>query len=284
MYKITMKEKLTNDIKLMGIQAPHITKNAKAGNFIVLINDEKGERIPLTIYDWDSEKGIVYTIFQEVGVSTIKLGQREPGESIYAAAGPMGKPFHIEKFGHTVIIGGGVGVPAIYPIARALTEAGNKVTSITGFRTKELIILEEEMKRVSENVLVATNDGSYGVKGFVTDVLRDMIDKGGKIDAVAAVGPAVMMKAVSDLTAKYNIHTIVSLNAVMVDGTGMCGGCRVTVGGEVKYSCVDGPDFNAHEVDFNELLSRQSAYKDEEKESLHSCRLDGRIKEAPKND
>jgi ferredoxin--NADP+ reductase len=280
MYKIVEKKILAKDIKLIGVEAPHITYNAKAGNFIIVIVDEKGERIPLTIYDWNKEKGIVYMIFMEVGSSTKKLGLLNPGDYIYAIAGPFGKHFHIEKYGNVVIIGGGVGTPAIFPIARDLKITGNKVTSIIGYKTKELVILENEMKSVSDEVIISTNDGSYGKKGLVTDILQEMIYKGEKIDLVIAIGPVVMMKAVSDLTKKYNIKTIVSLNAIMVDATGMCGGCRVTVGGEVKFSCVDGPDFDGHLVDFEQLLTRLSAFKDMENKSLDHCRLNKKIEES----
>jgi ferredoxin--NADP+ reductase len=280
-YKIVEKRALSKDIKLIGVIAPHVTFNAKAGNFIVVIPDEKGERIPLTIYDWNKDKGILYMVFQEIGLSTTKLGMLKEGGSIFAVAGPFGKHFHSEKYGNTVVIGGGVGVPAIFPIARQLRKDGNKVTSIIGYRTKDMVVLEDEMKTVSDSVIVATNDGSHGVKGLVTEVLQSMIDKGEKIDLVVAVGPVVMMKAVSELTLKYNLKTIVSLNAMMVDATGMCGGCRVTVGGEVKFSCVDGPDFDGHKVDFNQLTSRLAAYKEHEKVSLdHGCRINPAVKEA----
>ncbi len=281
MYKITEAKSLSKDIKLFGVEAPHITHNAKAGNFIVVIVDEKGERVPLTIYDWNRETGVVYIIFQEIGASTIKLGKLKAGDSLYAIAGPFGKHFHVDHYGNTVIIGGGVGTPAIFPIARELRKAGNKVTSIIGYRTKDLVILADEMATVSDKVVIATNDGSMGQKGFVTDVLQGIIDSGEKIDLVVAVGPVVMMKAVSDLTKKYDLKTIVSLNAIMVDATGMCGGCRVTVGGETKFSCVDGPDFDGHKVDFPMLMSRISAYKDQEKNSMdHICNLEKGIKEA----
>ena len=273
MYKITLKRQLTKDIKLMGILAPHVVRNAKAGNFVIVIPGETGERVPLTIYDWDKESGVVYIIFQEVGVSTVKLGMMNEGDFVYSIAGPLGRHFHIEKYGNVVVVGGGVGVPAIFPIARALRDAGNSVTSITGFRTSELSILEKEMKSVSDAVIVATNDGSSGTKGLVTDVLKALYDKGGKIDLVVAVGPVVMMKAVSELTKQLGIKTIVSLNALMLDGTGMCGGCRVTIGDKVKFSCVDGPDFDGHLVDFNELTSRLSAFKAEEKISLDHCKI-----------
>lgn len=281
MYKITEVRQLSKDIKLFGIEAPHITHNAKAGNFLIVIVDEKGERIPLTIFDWDKEKGIVYIVFQEIGTSTVKLGRLKKGDELYAIAGPFGKPFLLERYGNTVVIGGGVGTPAIFPIARGLRQVGNKVTSIIGYRTKELVILSQEMSTVSDKVLIATNDGSAGQKGLVTDLLQGLIETGEKVDFVVAVGPVVMMKAISELTMKYGIRTVVSLNAIMVDATGMCGGCRVTVGGETKFSCIDGPDFDGHKVDFGKLINRISAYKEHEQTSLdHLCRLDKDVQEA----
>jgi len=281
MYKIVEKKALTKDIKMLAVEAPDVVFNAKAGNFFVVIPDEKGERIPLTIYDWNKETGVLYMIFQEIGLSTVKLGKLNVGDNIYAVAGPFGKHFHSKKYGKVAVVGGGVGVPAIFPIARQLKEDGNKVFSIIGYRTKDLVILEEEMKSVSDELLLATNDGSAGQKGFVTDILKSLIESDNRPDLVVAVGPVVMMKAVSDLTKNYNLPTVVSLNAMMVDATGMCGGCRVTVGGEVKFACVDGPDFDGHKVDFNQLTSRLAAYKDEEKTSAdHHCRLDKGIKEA----
>jgi len=281
MYKIVEKRSLSKDIKLIGVEAPDVVFNAKAGNFFVVIPDEKGERIPLTIYDWNREKGILYMVFQEIGLSTVKLGRLKIGDNIYAVAGPFGKHFHSAKYGKAAVIGGGVGVPAIFPIARQLKADGNAVTSIIGYRTKDLVVLEEEMKTVSDIVYVATNDGSHGKKGLVTDVLKELIESPDRPDIVVAVGPVVMMKAVSDLTAKYGINTVVSLNAMMVDATGMCGGCRVTVGGETKFACVDGPDFDGHKVDFDQLTSRLQAYKEMEKISEeHHCMLDSGIKEA----
>jgi len=283
MYKILKKKVLTKDVKLFGIEASHITFNAKAGNFVVVIVDEKGERIPLTIYDWDKEKGIVYIIFQEIGTSTKKLGMLEEGDEVFAIAGPFGKHFESKKYGNIVMIGGGVGVPAIFPIARELRKQDNKIISITGFRNKDLIILKDEMESVSDNLIIATNDGSYGIKGLVTDAMQDLINKGDKIDLVIAIGPVIMMKAVSELTKKYGIKTIVSLNALMLDATGMCGICRVNVGGQVKFSCVDGPDFDGHLVDFDQLMSRLAAYKEEEKISLdHFCNLNSGIEKSIK--
>jgi ferredoxin--NADP+ reductase len=273
MYKITLKKQLTKDIKLMGILAPHVVKNAKAGNFVIVIPGENGERVPLTIYDWDTKSGVVYIIFQEVGVSTAKLGMMNEGDSVFSIAGPLGRHFHVEKYGNTVVVGGGVGVPAIFPIARAIRSEGNRVTSITGFRSSDLIILENEMGTVSDRVITATNDGSSGTKGLVTDVLKSLYESGEKIDLVVAVGPVVMMKAVSELTKQLGIKTIVSLNALMLDGTGMCGGCRVTIDGKVKFSCVDGPDFDGHLVNFNELTNRLATFKSEEKISLEHCKI-----------
>ncbi len=281
MYEIVEKKSLSGDIKMMGVKAPDVVYNADAGNFFVVIPDEKGERIPLTIYDWDREKGILYMVFQEVGLSTVKLGKLNVGESVFAVAGPFGKAFHSENYGKAAVIGGGVGVPAVFPIARKLKKDGNNVTSIIGYRNKGLMVLKDEMESVSDELLVATNDGSYGQKGLVTDVLKGLIDSGEKPDFVVAVGPVIMMKAVSDMTKPYGIKTIVSLNSIMVDATGMCGGCRVTVGKDVKFSCVDGPDFDGHKVDFDGLMSRLNAYKDKEQDSIqHHCRLDSGIKEA----
>jgi ferredoxin--NADP+ reductase len=274
MYKIVEKKALAPNVKLMGIEAEHVVRNARAGNFIIIVPDAKGERIPLTIYDLDKKKNIVYTIFQELGTTTFKLGRLNVGESVFAVAGPLGKAFTIEKYGRVVMVGGGIGIPAIYPIAKALQQAGNTIISVVGARNKGLLILENEMKNVSSELLVATDDGSYGKKGLVTHILQELIDKKEQIDLVVAVGPVVMMKAVSEVTRPYKIKTIVSLNAMMIDGTGMCGGCRVTVGKDTKFSCVDGPEFDGHLVDFAELTSRLGSFKNEEKESLHKCKLE----------
>jgi ferredoxin--NADP+ reductase len=284
MYKIVSKQELAPNIKLMGIEAEHVVKNAKAGNFLVVITDEKGERIPLTIYDFDRSRGIVYIIFQEIGASTIKLGRMNVGDSLFAVAGPLGKHFHSKHYGNVVLIGGGVGVPAIFPIARELKKHGNKVTSVIGFRNKELVILEHEMAAVSDNIFVTTNDGSHGAKGFVTDVLLELAsDADEHIDLVVAIGPIVMMKAVTELCVKLGLKIIVSLNTLMVDGTGMCGACRVHVGGVLKFSCVEGPDFDGTLIDFKEITNRQDSYKEQENHSLHKCRLDESVEKAEKN-
>lgn len=267
MFKVLKKKELAPEIKLIEVEAPLIAKKFEAGQFVVLRTDDKGERIPLTIYDADSAKGTLSMVFLEVGTSTKKLGRLEEGDSISNLLGPLGNPFPIRKFGTVACVGGGVGVPAVYPIAKELKKAGNKVISIIGARTKELLILEEEMKAVSDELFVATDDGSYGQKGFVTDVLKEHL---GSVDLVLAVGPLPMMNAVCNLT-RDKVKTMVSLNPIMVDGTGMCGGCRVMVGGKTKFACVDGPDFDGHDVDFKELMNRNSLYLEEEADSLKRC-------------
>jgi ferredoxin--NADP+ reductase len=251
------------------IHSPDIAKKAQAGQFVVLMVKEVGERVPLTVVKADPVKGIVTIIVQEAGLSTKLLGSLEKGDSVYSMAGPLGHPTQIKKYGNVILIGGGVGIAEIYPVARAMKDAGNHVTAILGSRTKELLILESELKEVSADVLVMTDDGSYGRKGFVTDSLKELLGKS-KYDLVYAVGPLPMMRAVSMATKPYVIHTLVSLNTVMVDATGMCGCCRVSVAGVTKFSCVDGPEFEAGEVDWEELLKRNNIYVEKEK---HICRL-----------
>jgi len=268
MNEILEARELAKDIKYVKVLAPEVAVEARAGQFVILRVDERGERFPLTIYDFDLDGGSISMVFLEVGTSTRKLGKLKVGDSIRDFLGPLGRPFHVEKYGRVACVGGGVGTPAIYTITKALREAGNHVTSIIGARTKDLLILEDEMREVSDEVKVATDDGSYATKGFVTSILAGMLDK---LDLVVAVGPLPMMKAVADLT-RGKVRTIVSLNPIMVDGTGMCGGCRVTVGGKTKFTCVDGPDFDAHEVDFKELMERNRTYLDEEKKS-HECKI-----------
>jgi len=268
MFPILKVRELAPEIKYVRVGAPEVASEAKAGQFVILRVDEQGERIPLTIYDFDREEGSIGMVFLEVGTSTKKLGRLKDGDAIHDLLGPLGHPFEAKKYGRVACVGGGVGVPAIYTIAKALWGVGNKVTSIIGARTKELLILKDEMSSVSDEVLVATDDGSYGTEGFVTTVLEKLL---GELDLVVAVGPLPMMKAVADLT-RGRVKTIVSLNPIMVDGTGMCGGCRVTVAGETKFTCVDGPDFDAHEVDFTELMARNETYLPEEKES-HECKI-----------
>ena len=264
MYKVIEKEILHKNLVKMEIEAPLVAKSAKPGQFIILKIDEKGERIPLTIADFDRKKGTVTIIFLEVGKTTRKLGTLEVGDYIESFAGPLGKPSDIRKYGTVVCIGGGVGIACLYPIVRALKEKGNKVISILGARTKSLLIMEKEIGKYSDELIVVTDDGSKGKKGFVSDALKELIDKDIKIDLVMAIGPVVMMKVVSDLTRPYKIKTLVSLNPIMVDGTGMCGSCRVTVNGEIKFACVDGPEFDGHGVDFDNLMLRNNRFREEE--------------------
>jgi glutamate synthase (NADPH) small chain len=263
---------------------PDVARRAKAGQFVVLRADDYSERIPLTIAEIDREKGLITVIFQEVGASTKKLAKFRLGDAILDVVGPLGKASHIEKFGTVVCIGGGVGVAPVLPIAKALHEAGNTVISIIGARSKEMLILEDEMKAVSDQLLVTTDDGSYGHHGFVTDELKRLIDEGVKIDEVVAIGPVVMMRAVAETTRPHSLKTIVSLNSVMIDGTGMCGCCRTTVGDQTKFVCVDGPEFDAHLVNFKELMLRQQMYGREERRADwdHTCRMDAQVAAAEK--
>ncbi len=277
MYQITEARFLAQDIKLFKIKSPKIAEKRKAGQFVIIRIAEHGERIPLTIADSDTSDGAVTIIVQGVGKTTKQLNMLEAGDEIMDIVGPLGMPSHIENFGTTVSIGGGVGTAIAYPTAVALKQAGNRVITINGARSKDLVILEEEMKAVSDEAYITTDDGTYGHHGFVTDMLQKLIDDGTKIDFVLAIGPIPMMKAVSELTKPHGIKTVVSLNPIMIDGTGMCGGCRVAVGGEVKFACVDGPEFDAHEVDFKNLTDRNRMYQEYEKKSLekyeHECRL-----------
>lgn len=275
MFRIVRKEVLNASVKLLEIEAPYVAKKAEPGQFIILRINEEGERIPLTIADYDRQKGTITIIFQEVGKTTKLLGSMNQGDEILDFAGPLGVASHLEGLKKVAVIGGGLGTAIAYPQAKKLHSLGVEVDSIVGFRNKDLIILEKEMSAVSDRLFVATDDGSNGNKGFVTDVLKRLIEEGGKYDMVIAIGPLIMMKVVSNLTRQYGIKTIVSMNPVMVDGTGMCGGCRVTVGGKTKFACVDGPDFDGHEVDFDEAMRRQLMYKSEEKRSVeeHECRL-----------
>jgi ferredoxin/flavodoxin---NADP+ reductase len=278
MNKIMKKEILGEKIKRIEVEAPLIARKARPGQFIILRVDEKGERIPLTIAGADTEKGTITLIFQEVGTTTSKLGMLEEGGEILNLLGPLGNPVEIERYGRVCIVVGGVGAAFVYWMAKAFKEKGNYLVTIMGARNEKLLILENEMKGISDEVLIATDDGSKGEKGFTTDVLLDLIKSGDeKIDYVLTAGPVPMMKKVSDMTREYGIKTVASLNPLMVDGTGMCGGCRVTVAGKVKFACVDGPDFDAHSVDFDELLKRTSLYKTNEKKSYerfsHKCRI-----------
>ncbi len=268
MFMILKKEKLAPGINLFEIKAPRIAVHARPGQFVVIRLHERGERIPLTIADKDEKAGTVTLVVQEVGKTTHELGTYGEGDTILDVLGPLGEPAHIDLFGTVVMVGGGVGVAEIYPVARAMKEAGNKVISILGFRAAELVFWEEKLAEVSDEVIVTTNDGSYGMRGFTTHALQRLLDAGRRIDLVHAVGPAVMMKAIAELTSPYGIRTVASLNPIMVDGSGMCGACRVTVGGKMLFACVDGPEFDAHLVDWDELLSRLTYYRDVERISF----------------
>ncbi|NWF76813.1 MAG: sulfide/dihydroorotate dehydrogenase-like FAD/NAD-binding protein [Nitrospirae bacterium] len=272
MHKILKKEELSDLVTLFEIEAKNIAKKAKAGNFFVLRINEEGERIPLTIADFNEEKGTITTVFQKVGKTTFHLGSLNEGDFIADVIGPLGKNTHIENFGKVICVGGGVGIAPIYPIARALKKAGNKVISIIGARTKNLIFWEEKMQSVSDNLIVTTDDGSYGRKAVVTIPLDELLREQNDIKQVIAIGPAIMMKFVCITTEKYKVKTIVSLNSIMVDATGMCGACRIEVGGETKFACVDGPEFDGHKVDFDLLMSRQRMYIDEEKIAMDDYR------------
>jgi ferredoxin--NADP+ reductase len=272
MYKILEKKIMSDTVKLMKIKAPMVAKKALAGQFIILRIDEKGERIPLTIADYNREEGTITVIFMEVGKTTKQLGTLNVGDSILNFAGPLGQPSEIKKYGTVVCIGGGVGIAPLYPIIRELKQAGNYVISILGARNEKLLMLEKEIREFSNEIHICTDDGSKGTKGFVSDILQQLIDDKKEIDIVWAIGPVIMMKVVVNLTKKYNLKTIVSLNPIMVDGTGMCGGCRVSIGGETKFACVDGPEFDGHLVDFDNLMLRNRRFICEEEES---CKLAG---------
>lgn len=262
MYKILTKKILNPTVTLMEVDAPMIAKKAEPGQFIILRVDAEGERIPLTIADFDREKGTITIIFQIVGATTEKLNHLEEGEFIHDFVGPLGVPSHTEGLNKVAVVGGGVGCAIAYPIAKKLHHLGAEVHSIVGFRNKDLVILEDEFKAASDVMKLMTDDGSHGEKGLVTNALEELIKAGNQYDEVIAIGPLVMMKFVCKLTKEYGIKTVVSMNPIMIDGTGMCGGCRLTVGGETKFACVDGPDFDGHLVDFDEAMERGTMYKE----------------------
>ena len=262
MYKILTKKILNPTVTLMEVDAPMIAKKAEPGQFIILRVDAEGERIPLTIADFDREKGTITIIFQIVGATTEKLNHLEEGEFIHDFVGPLGVPSHTEGLKKVAVVGGGVGCAIAYPIAKKLHHLGAEVHSIVGFRNKDLVILEDEFKAASDVMKLMTDDGSHGEKGLVTNALEELIKAGTQYDEVIAIGPLVMMKFVCKLTKEYGIKTVVSMNPIMIDGTGMCGGCRLTVGGETKFACVDGPDFDGHLVDFDEAMERGTMYKE----------------------
>ena len=274
MFEIKKKRILTPQTKLFIVDAPMIASKVQPGQFVVLRIHEEGERIPLTVADFDRDDGTLTLIFQEVGKTTVHLGTLEEGDTILDLVGPLGRATHIENFGTVACIGGGIGIAPVYPIARALKRVGNRVISIIGARGKDLLILEKEMTEVSHKIYVTTDDGSYGKKAFVTQEMERLIGEGYKFNFALGIGPVPMMKAFSLVTGKYGIMAKVSLNPIMVDGTGMCGVCRVSVGGKTRFACVDGPEFDAAEVDFDLLTARQRIYCDEEKESLERYRSD----------
>lgn len=273
MNKIVEKKQLSNDVYMMEIKAPYIAESRKAGQFIILqLDNHFGERIPLTIADADEKKGTITIVFQAVGKTTINLSHMNIGDSIENLLGPLGTPTHIEKKGTVICVGGGIGVAPMHPIAQAYKAAGNRVISIIGARNKELLIMEDEIRKCSDEVIICTDDGSYGRKDLVTAPLKELCEAGIPSEVVA-IGPPIMMKFVSETTRPYKVHTMVSLNTIMVDGTGMCGGCRVTVGDETKFVCVDGPEFDGHLVDFDNMMLRQKAYKTQEDRATHKCRI-----------
>ena len=280
MYRIVQKRRLHETVTLMEIQAPAVARKALPGQFIILRIDEEGERIPLTIADFDRERGTITIIYQKVGATTMRLDELEEGDSLLDFVGPLGKPSETEGIRRAAVIGGGLGVAIAYPQAKALTQAGAQVDVIVGFRNTQLMILLEELKQASKNLYVMTDDGSNGHKGFVTSALQERLEAGEAYDCVIAIGPLPMMKAVCDLTKPYGIRTIVSMNPIMIDGTGMCGGCRLTVDGKTRFACVDGPDFDGHLVDFDEAMSRSRMYKTQEAQSMqrHACRLTGGVR------
>lgn len=274
MYKITEKEALNPTVTLMKIYAPKIAAKAQPGQFIILRVDEKGERIPLTIADYDRTAGTVTIIFQIVGTTTMKLNEKNAGDYISDFVGPLGKPTETDGLKKVAVVGGGVGCAIAYPICKKLHELGVTVHSVVGFRNKDLVILENDFRSVSDEYKLMTDDGSAGEKGLVTNALEALIEAGNEYDEVIAIGPLVMMKFVCLLTKKYNIKTVVSMNPIMIDGTGMCGGCRLSVGGQTKFACVDGPDFDGHLVDFDEAMSRGTMYRAQETESREAhCNL-----------
>lgn len=274
MYKIVRKKSLNPTVTLMDIDAPAVAKKAEPGQFIILRVDEYGERIPLTVADYDRQKGTVTIIFQVVGATTEKLNALNEGDCLHDFVGPLGKPSETEGLKKVAVIGGGVGCAIAYPVAKKLFEQGTEVHSIVGFRNKDLVILEDEFKSHSSKYVIVTDDGSYGAKGLVTDALKQLIESGETYDEVIAIGPLIMMKFVCQLTKEYGIKTIVSMNPIMIDGTGMCGGCRLTVGGQTKFACVDGPDFDGHLVDFDLAMKRAAMYRPfEAKQKEHICNL-----------
>lgn len=281
MNRILHKEQLADEVFLMRVEAPLIAEEGKPGQFIILqLDSNYGERIPLTIADADTDEGSITLIFQTVGKTTHVLADMKIGDEIRNLVGPLGTPTHIEKFGTVVCVGGGIGVAPLHPIAKGMKEAGNKLITIIGARTKELVILEDRMEALADELIVCTDDGSYGRKALVTEPLKDICERQPKPDLVVAIGPPIMMKFCAETTRPYEVPTVVSLNTIMVDGTGMCGGCRVTVGDETKFVCVDGPEFDGHKVDFDNMMKRLGAYKKFEEDAHERCHLDVEMKKS----
>ncbi|MCF7915563.1 MAG: sulfide/dihydroorotate dehydrogenase-like FAD/NAD-binding protein [Spirochaetaceae bacterium] len=279
MNKVLEKLQLSDQVYKMKLEAPLIAQERKPGQFVIVQKDTNfGERVPLTIADADPDEGSITIIFQAVGKTTIELSQFEPGDSIENVLGPLGQPTHIEKLGTVVCVGGGIGVAPMHPIAKAMKAVGNKVIIIIGARNKDLVIMEDEMKAIADELIVVTDDGSYGRKALVTEPLKEICEQNPP-DQVVAIGPPIMMKFAAETTRPFGVHTVVSLNTIMVDGTGMCGGCRVTVGGKTKFVCVDGPEFDGHKVDFENMMLRLGAYKQQEEEHAHKCLLDAQIEQ-----
>ncbi len=282
-HTILEKRQLSEQVYMMRIRAPLIAEAREPGQFIILqVDTDFGERIPLTIADADAQSGWIRIIFQAVGGTTMKLAAFEEGEAVAAVLGPLGHPTHIERVGHAVCVGGGIGVAPLYPIAQALKAAGNRLTVIVGARSKDLVILEDEMGEIADELIVVTDDGSYGRKALVTEPLRELCEADAKPDLVVAIGPPVMMKFAAETTRPFGVRTMVSLNTIMVDGTGMCGGCRVNVGGETKFVCVDGPEFDGHQVDFDNMMRRLASYRTQEERARHECLAEARAAELEK--
>jgi ferredoxin--NADP+ reductase len=280
MNRILSKQRLSDDVFRMEIEAPLIATERRAGQFIILqVDDNWGERIPLTIADADPVRGTITIIFQTVGRTTHLLADKPVGGSIPAVLGPLGQPTHIEKFGTVICVGGGIGVAPMHPIAQAMKQAGNRVIIIMGARNKSLLIMEDEMRRIADELIVLTDDGSYGRKGLVTQPLKELCEQTPRPDCVVAIGPPIMMKFCAETTRPFGVRTLVSLNTIMIDGTGMCGGCRVTVGGKTKFVCVDGPEFDGHQVDFDNMMKRLRAYKPREDADHHLCHLEFEAKQ-----
>jgi ferredoxin--NADP+ reductase len=280
MHRILHKEQLSEEVFLMRIEAPLIAEERKPGQFIILqLSDDFGERIPLTIADADEKEGSLTIIFQTVGKTTHNLAELNEGDEIANLVGPLGQPTHIDKVGTVVCVGGGIGVAPMHPIAKAMKEAGNKLIVIMGARAKELLVLEKEMSALADEIIICTDDGSYGRKALVTEPLKEICERDPKPNLAVAIGPPIMMKFCAETTRPYDVPTVVSLNTIMVDGTGMCGGCRVTVGGETKFVCVDGPEFDGHQVDFENMMARLAAYKDQEDKAHERCHLEMQIRE-----